>query len=135
MNEALIEYVKDHPTPLAETLGIELDIVTPDLVTASMKVGHGLCTIPDILHGGAMMAFADNVGAVATFVNLPEGATTTTIESKTNFLAAIEEGDIATIRCEPIHRGRSTMVWQSKVYQGNGRLAAIIMQTQIVKHK
>ena len=91
-----------------------------------------LCTLPAILHGGAVMAFADTVGAYATVANLPAGATTTTLESKTNFFAAIPLGDTAKAECTPLHRGRTTMVWQTRISRGDGRLAAIVTQTQMV---
>src|SRR5947207_9769980 len=99
------------PLPFSELLGIELRSVTPERVTAELKVREDLCTRPAILHGGAIMAFADTVGAYATVANLPAGATTTTIESKTNFFAAVPMGDTAKAECTPLHRGRTTMVW------------------------
>jgi uncharacterized protein (TIGR00369 family) len=85
-----------------------------------------------VLHGGAYMAFADTIGAVATVANLKEGETTTTIESKTNFFAAIPLGDTARAECTPLHKGRTTMVWQTKITRGDGRLAALVTQTQMV---
>jgi uncharacterized protein (TIGR00369 family) len=78
------------------------------------------------------MAFADTIGAVATVANLKEGETTTTIESKTNFFAAIPLGDTARAECTPLHKGRTTMVWQTKITRGDGRLAALVTQTQMV---
>jgi len=78
------------------------------------------------------MALADTLGAIATVANLAEGTTTTTIESKTNFFAAIPAGDTARAECTPLHRGRTTMVWQTRVTRGDGRLAALVIQTQLV---
>jgi uncharacterized protein (TIGR00369 family) len=78
------------------------------------------------------MAFADTLGAIATAANLPEGAMTTTIESKTNFLAAIPVGEVARAECTPLHRGRTTMVWQTRITRHDGRLAAVVIQTQMV---
>ncbi len=78
------------------------------------------------------MALADTLGAIATVANLPEGATTTTIESKTNFFAAIPVGDTVRAECTPLHRGRTTMVWQTKVTRSDGRVAALVIQTQLV---
>ncbi len=78
------------------------------------------------------MALADTLGALATVANLAEGATTTTIESKTNFFAAIPVGDTARAECTPLHRGRTTMAWQTKVTRSDGRLAALVIQTQLV---
>jgi acyl-CoA thioesterase FadM len=81
------------------------------------------------------MALADNLGGTATTANLPDGATTTTIESKTNFFAGIPVGDTARAECTPLHRGRSTMVWQTRVTRRDGKLAAIVTQTQLVLTK
>jgi uncharacterized protein (TIGR00369 family) len=78
------------------------------------------------------MAFADTVGAVATVANLPDGMTTTTIESKTNFFSGIPLGDTARAECTPLHKGRTTMVWQTRITRGDGRLAALVTQTQLV---
>lgn len=123
---------KDDPLPFARLLGVEFVSVTPDRVEAELSVRADLCTRPAVLHGGAVMALADTLGAVATVANLPEGATTTTIESKTNFFAAIPVGDTARAECTPLHRGRTTMVWQTKITRGDGRLAALVTQTQLV---
>ena len=79
------------------------------------------------------MALADTLGAIATVTNLTEGTTTTTIESKTNFFAAIPAGDTARAECTPLHRGRTTMVWQTRVTRSDGRLAALVIQTQLVR--
>lgn len=113
-------------------LGIEIVEARPELVVAKLAVRKELCTVPDILHGGAIMSFADTVGAVATVLNLPQGATTTTVESKTNFLAPVPLGDVATATCEPFHRGGRLMVWQTRITRGDGRLAAVVTQSQIV---
>ncbi len=113
-------------------LGIELVEVAPERVLASMRVRPELCTTGEVLHGGAIMAFADTLGAVATFINLPKGARTTTIESKTNFLGAAPAGSRITGECTPFHRGRTTMVWQTLVKAENGKLCAVITQTQMV---
>jgi uncharacterized protein (TIGR00369 family) len=127
------ETMTNPPTmPFAELLGIRVTTSTPDLVEAEMPVRADLCTVPAILHGGAVMALADSVGALATVLNLPEGTWTTTIESKTNFLAALPVGEIARATCTPVHKGRTTMVWQTKISRADGRLAAIVTQTQLV---
>jgi uncharacterized protein (TIGR00369 family) len=118
--------------PFSELLGIRVTNATPDLVEAEMEVRPDLCTMPAVLHGGALMALADSIGAVATVLNLPEGAQTTTIESKTNFLAALPVGEVARAVCTPIHKGRTTMVWQTKISRADGRLAGIVTQTQLV---
>lgn len=125
------QFVAD-PLPFARLLGLELVTVTPDRVEAVLQVREDLCTRPAVLHGGAVMALADTLGAIATVANLAEGSTTTTIESKTNFFAAIPVGDTARAECTPLHRGRTTMVWQTRVTRGDGRVAALVIQTQLV---
>jgi uncharacterized protein (TIGR00369 family) len=101
-------------------------------VRAEMTVRDDLCTVPGILHGGALMAFADTLGAVGTFANLKEGQGTTTIESKTNFLGAGRAGTTISAECAPLHKGRRTMVWQTNVRDENGKLIAQVTQTQMV---
>src|SRR5436305_15158332 len=123
------------PLPFAKLMGVSIVSVAPDLVIGELKVREDLCTRPNVLHGGATMAFADTIGAVATVANLKEGESTTTIESKTNFFAAIPLGDTARAECTPLHRGRTTMVWQTKITRGDGRLCAVITQTQMVLKK
>jgi uncharacterized protein (TIGR00369 family) len=129
--EHVSQFVAD-PLPFAKLLGLELVTVTPDRVEAVLQVREDLCTRPAVLHGGAVMALADTLGAIATVANLAEGTTTTTIESKTNFFAAIPVGDTARAECTPLHRGRTTMVWQTRVTRGDGRVAALVIQTQLV---
>jgi 1,4-dihydroxy-2-naphthoyl-CoA hydrolase len=123
---------EDFQAPFAEFLGIKLTHVSPEKVEAELMVRKELATLPDILHGGAIMALADNLGGVATVVNLPKGARTATIESKTNFFAAIPVGETARAECTPLHRGRTTMVWQTRITRNDGRLCALVTQTQIV---
>ncbi len=118
--------------PFAKLMGIKLIEAGPDRVVAEMPVREDLCTVNAALHGGAIMAFADSVGAVATALNLPAGAGTTTIESKTNFVGVVRAGDVARAECAAVHLGRSTMVWQTRISRGDGKLAAIVTQTQMV---
>ncbi|MEI2734578.1 MAG: PaaI family thioesterase [Rhodoblastus sp.] len=118
--------------PLARLMGIRLVEQSPDKVVAEMTVREDLCTTNSILHGGAYMAFADTIGAVATVLNLPPGAGTTTVESKTNFISAIRAGEIARAECTPVHRGKTTQVWTTRILRPDGKLAAIITQTQMV---
>lgn len=132
MSDNLLAMVQGRMTPLSRTMGMVFTKVEPDLIEAEMPVRPDLCTMPAILHGGAMMALADNVGAVGTVVNLPPGTTTTTIESKTNFLAAVPEGQKAIATAIPLHRGKTTMVWQTTIRREDGRTAAIVTQTQLV---
>ena len=118
--------------PFADFLGMKVTRVSPDCVEAELAVHEGLSNRFGVLHGGAIMAFADNLGGTATIANLPEGARTTTIESKTNFFAGIPVGDVARAQCTPLHRGRTTMVWQTKITRNDGKLCALVTQTQIV---
>jgi uncharacterized protein (TIGR00369 family) len=127
-----LEIVRQNPMPFAELLGIEFTAASPDRVEATLTVRKELCTRPDILHGGALMALADSVGAAGTVLNLPKGASTTTIESKTNFFAAAPIGETIRAVCEPVHRGRTTMVWQTRIFRADGKLAAQVTQTQLV---
>ena len=113
-------------------MGVRLTEVTPERVTATMLVRPDLCTTGEILHGGAVMALADGLGGVATFVNLPPGARTTTIESSTKFLAAARQGTTVTAECTPFHRGKTTMVWQTLIRNDAGKLCAVVTQTQLV---
>jgi 1,4-dihydroxy-2-naphthoyl-CoA hydrolase len=118
--------------PFAELMGIEFVEASSEKVVARMRVRPDLCTRPAVLHGGAVMAFADTLGAAGTILNLPEGAWTTTIESKTNFVAPAPEGSEVIGETTPIHRGRRTMIWQTRVSTGAGRLVALVTQTQLV---
>jgi len=118
--------------PFAELLGIKILTEAPDRVTAEMMVREELCTHPAVLHGGAIMAFADTLGAYATVLNLAEGAGTTTIESKTNFFAPAPIGTTVTGESTPLHRGKRTMVWQTRITSQEGRLLAMVTQTQLV---
>jgi uncharacterized protein (TIGR00369 family) len=118
--------------PFAELLGVRILSAAPEGVTAEMVVRENLCTLPPVLHGGAVMAFADSLGAYATMLNLPDGASTTTIESKTNFLAPAPAGTTVTGECAALHRGRRTMVWQTRISNAQGRLLAVVTQTQMV---
>jgi uncharacterized protein (TIGR00369 family) len=116
---------------LVETLGIRFTEATADRIVAELEWREALTTVGGSLHGGALMALADTIGAAATILNLPDGATTTTLESKTNFFAA---GRAGTIRAEatPLHRGKRTQVWQTRVTDATGRLLSMTIQTQLV---
>ena len=118
--------------PFAKLMGVKIVRTSVEGVVAEMLVREDLCTTHSVLHGGAIMAFADSVGAVATLLNLPPGAGTTTIESKTNFVSAIKVGEMATAHCAPVHIGRTTMVWQTRITRPDGKLAAVVTQTQLV---
>ena len=118
--------------PFAEFMGMKITHLSRDKITAEIVVREELNNRFGAMHGGAVMALADNLGGTATFANLPEGGRTATIESKTNFFAPIPVGDTARAECTPLHRGRTTMVWQTKITRSDGRLAAMVIQTQIV---
>jgi len=120
--------------PFAKLMGVTIIEARAESVIAELFVREDLCTSNSILHGGAVMAFADSVGAVATLLNLPPGANTTTIESKTNFVAALRAGETARAECSPVHIGRTTMVWQTRILRPNGKLCAIVTQTQMILH-
>ena len=124
--------LKSEMLPFAELLRIEFTHAAPDRVVAEMTVREELCTRPAVLHGGAIMAFADTIGATGTILNLPEGAGTTTIESKTNFIAPAPLGTRVTGESTPVHRGRRTMVWQTRITTAEGRLVALVTQMQLV---
>jgi uncharacterized protein (TIGR00369 family) len=116
-----------------EYLGLNITHVEAEVVRGELTVRREICTMPmAVLHGGALMSLADTLGAVATFLNLPAGAGTTTLESKTNFLRAAPVGTTVTGECTPIHRGKSTMVWQTKITNADGDLVGIVTQTQMV---
>jgi len=127
-----LDRVNNTKLPFAELLGIRFITAAPERVVAEMTVRDDLCTVPAVLHGGAIMAFADTLGAMGTIVNLPQGAGTTTIESKTNFVAPAPAGTRVTGEATPIHRGRRTMIWQTRVSTAEGRLVAVVIQTQLV---
>ena len=113
-------------------MGVTLTEASPERVVATLAVRPDLCTTGAILHGGAVMAFADTLGAVGTFLNLPQGARTTTVDSSTKFIGAATAGSIVTGACTAFHRGRTTMVWQTEVRSDAGKLCAVVTQTQLV---
>lgn len=122
----------DLQPPFADLLGMKVTHLSADRVEAELPVREELGNRFGLLHGGAIMAFADNLGGTATIANLPEGARTSTIESKSNFFAGIPVGDTARAECTPLHRGRTTMVWQTRITRNDGKLAALVTQTQLV---
>lgn len=122
----------DQQPPFAQFIGMDITEVTPERVRAQLLVREELGNRNGVLHGGALMALADNLGGTAASANLKDGQTTTTLESKTNFFAPIPIGDTAYAECTPLHRGRTTMVWQTRITRGDGRLCALVTQTQMV---
>jgi uncharacterized protein (TIGR00369 family) len=128
----LLTRLKAQPLPFATLLGIDLRSAEPERIVGEMTVRPEFCTRPAVLHGGAIMAFADTLGALATIANLQDGAGTTTIESKTNFVRAAAVGSRIVGETTPVHRGSRTMVWQTRVTTTEGKLVAIVMQTQLL---
>jgi len=128
----LLTRLKAQPLPFAAHLGIDLRSAEPEKIVGEMTVRPEFCTRPAVLHGGAIMAFADTLGALATIANLKDGAGTTTIESKTNFVRAAAIGSRIVGETTPLHRGGRTMVWQTRVTTTEGKLVAIVMQTQLL---
>jgi uncharacterized protein (TIGR00369 family) len=129
---SLIDRINANPLPFAQLLGIEFLTVEADALAARMVIRPELCTIGGVAHGGAIMSFADTLGAAAAFINLPPDAQgTTTLESKTNFVAAAPAGSTIVGRTSLVHRGKRTQVWQTLVVSEAEKLLALIVQTQL----
>ena len=117
---------------VARTLGVKFTHLARDRVAAELPARAELANRKNVLSGGVLMALADILGGTAAAANLPLGASTTTIESKTNFFAPVALGDTVFAECTPLHRGRTTMVWQTRITRSDGKLAALVTQTQLV---
>jgi len=128
----LLAKIEDRLLPFSKLLGIRFVSATLDRVVAELLVRDDLCTRHATVHGGCLMAFADTLGATGTVVNLPEGGRTTTIESKTNFIASAPVGTILVGEATPVHRGKRTQVWQTRIATADGKLVAVVTQTQMV---
>jgi uncharacterized protein (TIGR00369 family) len=121
-----------HAMPFAKLMGVEIEEATAERIVGVLEVREDLCTAGGILHGGAIMAFADSLGAIGAFAALPEGAVgTTTIESKTNFLGGAKAGARVRGETTPVHRGKSTSVWQTRITTAEGKPVALVIQTQM----
>jgi uncharacterized protein (TIGR00369 family) len=118
--------------PFPTLMGVEVVGAEPDKVTAKLVVRPDLCTAGNIMHGGAIMAFADALGAIGAVLNMPRGANTTTIESKTNFIGAAKEGSTVTGESTPMHVGKRTSVWTTRITRDDGKLVAVVTQTQMI---
>ena len=118
--------------PFAERLGLSVESATKEEVRGSLDWAEELCTAGGVLHGGALMAAADSVGALCAYLNLPDGATTATIESKTNFFRAVRGGRV-TLRATTLHVGRTSIVVQTDLRDDSGKHVAIVIQTQAVQ--
>ena len=113
-------------------MGVRLRELAPERVLAELMVRPELCTTGGVLHGGAIMAFADTLGAVGTVLNLPQGKRTTTTDSSTKFIAAARVDTLVSGESIALHRGRTTMVWQTSIRNADGKLCAVVTQTQLV---
>ncbi|WP_332826252.1 PaaI family thioesterase [Ramlibacter sp.] len=113
-------------------LGLQLTELAPQRVVATLRVRPDLCTAGGILHGGAHMAFADTLGAIGTLLNLPEGKRTTTTDSSTKFIGGAKVDTVVTGESVALHRGRTTMVWQTSIRNAEGKLCSVVTQTQLV---
>lgn len=129
---AIDQGIADASQPLARLIGVEIVEATKAKIVGKLVVRPEICTTFDTLHGGAIMAFADTLGATGAFLNLPPGAGTTTMESKTNFVGSAKVGSTVTGESTPIHIGKSTSVWTTRITREDGRLVAVVTQTQIV---
>jgi len=118
-------------TPFPALMGVEILERTKARVRGRLTVREDLCTAGGILHGGAYMAFADTLGAIGGFLNLSEGARTTTLESKTNFLGSAPVGSVVFGEATPLHVGRRSSVWQTRITSPEGKLLALVTQTQM----
>jgi len=118
--------------PFAQRLGLRVETATKDEVRGSLEWAEELCTAGGVLHGGALMAAADSVGALCAYLNLPEGATTATIESKTNFFRAVRGGSVSLVST-PLHVGRTSIVVQTELRDADERRVALVIQTQAVQ--
>lgn len=126
------EHIRKH-IPFAGVLGIDVTVAEKDRIEARMLVRPDMCNPVKVLHGGAIMSFADTLGAMGASLNLPEGAAgTTTLESKTNFIGSAREGETVVALCTPIHIGRRTSVWQTRITSEAGKTVALVTQTQMV---
>ncbi|ACF01942.1 PaaI family thioesterase [Rhodopseudomonas palustris] len=128
-----LEKINSIPLPFAALMGLRFTEAEPDRVVATLLVRDDLCTVGASIHGGAVMALADSVGAAATVINLPADAKgTTTLESKTNFIGPAKAGSTVVATATPVHRGRRTQVWQTRIETEDGKLVAVVTQTQMV---
>ena len=130
--ENLAAAFNENNAPFARMIGVKMTLVTKDRLEAELLVTPDHCTIPATMHGGAMMAFADNMGGCGAFLNMPQGMMTTTVESKTNFLRPVPVGQKALAVTTPVHIGKSLQVWKTEISREDGKVAAIVTQTQMI---
>jgi len=132
-DENLADAMNANNTPFAKMMGVKMTLVTREHIEGVLDVTAAHCTIPATLHGGAIMAMADNMGGIGAFLNMPPGSLTTTVESKTNFLRAIPVGQKARGVTTPVHLGRTLQVWKTEVFREDGKLVAVVTQTQMIR--
>lgn len=130
--ENLAAGFNENNAPFAKMIGVRMTLVTKERLEGELFVTPDHCTVPATMHGGAMMAFADNMGGCGAFLNMPDGMMTTTVESKTNFLRPVPVGQKAIAVTTPVHIGRSLQVWKTEISREDGKLAAIVTQTQMI---
>ena len=130
--EGVKKFLEGDQSHFSRHIGLKITSYSTEKIEAEIKTGPEHSNRAGLMHGGAIMTMADTMGGVGTTANLPEGSATVTVESKTNFFSAIPIGDMALAECTPLHRGRTTMVWQTKIMRSDGKLAAIVTQTQLV---
>lgn len=133
MSEDFKDIIQEMMPPFGKLLEVKVTRATKDVVSAEFTVRADMCTLGHIMHGGAIMAIADNLGGAGTALNMPRGARTNTVESKTNFLAPIPEGETGTAEATPVHVGGLLQVWQTRIMRADGKLAAVVTQTQLVR--
>lgn len=127
-----VEQLNEHAVPLSRTLGIVMVEAGPERIVAEMTVREEICTLGNTLHGGAMMSLADIAGATGAFLSLPEGAIgTTTTESKTNMISSPPVGTKVIATATPVHKGKTSQVWQTRIEREDGKLVALTTQSQL----
>ena len=130
MDVAAVQKLVDSIFP--RLMGVRIMVAEPDRIVGEMTVRPDLCTSGGTLHGGAYMAFADTLGAIGTVVNLAPGKRTTTTDSSTKFMTGAKVGTVVTGESTPLHKGRTTQVWQTMVRNDQGKLCAVVTQTQLI---
>ncbi|HVW57779.1 MAG TPA: PaaI family thioesterase [Rhizobiaceae bacterium] len=132
IDDDYLRRVMEGQPPFAHVLGLRITLASPDRVEAELLISEQLGNRNGAAHGGALMALADNLGGTATTLNLRDGQRTATLESKTNFFRPVPLGDVARAVCVPLHKGRTTMVWQTTISRADGKVAVMVTQTQMV---
>ncbi len=131
----LADAINEGNAPFAKMMGVVMTLVTKERIEGELKVTEDHCTIPATLHGGAIMALADNMGGIGAFLNMAPGSTTSTVESKTNFLRPVPIGQTAKAVSTPVNIGRTLQLWKTEIFREDGKLAAVVSQTQIIKEQ